>query len=57
MDYPYLIKIFIFLYKMTGEIRSMFDINFTENKEKEEASKKIEIEASNKKKEIAKRYS
>jgi hypothetical protein len=42
---------------MTGEIRSMFDINLTENKEKEEAAKKIEIEASNKKKEIAKRYS
>lgn len=40
---------------MTGEIRSMIDINLTEVKDKEE-SKKIEIEAS-KKKEYAKRFS
>ena len=42
---------------MTGEIRSMFDINLTDNKEKEEAAKKLEIENANKKKELAKRYS
>lgn len=41
---------------MTGEIRSMFDINMTETKEKEDVMK-IEYEAASKKREMSKRYS
>ena len=41
---------------MTGEIRSMFDINMTENKDKDDA-KRIELEVASKKKEMSKRYS